>query len=36
MVYAYWKDPESKKWKKKYIGHHVPKDKELDNDNYTL
>jgi hypothetical protein len=27
--YAYWKDPESKKLKKKYIGNHVPKDKEL-------
>jgi hypothetical protein len=30
--YAYWKDPESKKLKKKYIGDHMPKDKELDND----
>jgi hypothetical protein len=27
--YAYWKDPESKKLKKKYIGDHMPKDKEL-------
>jgi hypothetical protein len=26
--YAYWKDPESKKLKKKYIGDHMPKDKE--------
>ena len=38
--YAYWKDLESKKLKKKYIGDHMPKDKELDNDygndNYTL
>jgi hypothetical protein len=38
--YAYWKDHESKKLKKKYIGDHMPKDKELDNDygndNYTL
>jgi predicted transcriptional regulator len=30
--YAYWKDPESKKLKKKYIGDHMPKDKELSND----
>jgi hypothetical protein len=30
--YAYWKDPESKKLKKKYIGDHMPKDKELEND----
>jgi hypothetical protein len=38
--YAYWKDPESKKLKKKYIGDHMPKDKELGNDyssdNYVL
>jgi archaellin len=27
--YAYWKDPESRKLKKKYIGDHMPKDKEL-------
>jgi len=26
--YAYWKDPESKKLKKKYIGDHMPKNKE--------
>ena len=26
--YAYWKDPESKKLKKKYIGDHMPTDKE--------
>jgi hypothetical protein len=25
--YAYWKDPESKKLKKKYIGRHMPKIK---------
>ena len=25
--YAYWKDPESKKLKKKYIGDHMPTDK---------
>jgi hypothetical protein len=25
--YAYWKDPESKKLKKKYIGDHIPNDK---------
>ena len=31
--YAYWKDPESKKLKKKYIGDHMPKDKKSDNDN---
>jgi hypothetical protein len=30
--YAYWKDPESKKLKKKYIGDHMPKDKEFDDD----
>jgi hypothetical protein len=24
--YAYWKDPESKKLKKKYIGDHIPKN----------
>lgn len=29
--YAYWKDPESKKLKKKYIGDHIPEDKELNN-----
>ena len=38
--YAYWKDPENKKLKKKYIGDQMPKDKELGNDhgngNYTL
>jgi hypothetical protein len=26
--YAYWKDPESKKLKKKYIGDHMPKKEE--------
>jgi hypothetical protein len=26
--YAYWKDPERRKLKKKYIGDHVPKNKE--------
>ena len=30
--YAYWKDPESKKLRKKYIGDHVPTDKESNND----
>jgi hypothetical protein len=30
--YAYWKDPESKKLKKKYIGDHMPKNKEVGND----
>lgn len=30
--YAYWKDPESKRLKKKYIGDHMPEDKELNND----
>lgn len=38
--YAYWKDPESKKLKKKYIGDHMPKNKELSNgysnDNHML
>jgi hypothetical protein len=37
--YAYWKDPESKKLKKKYIGDHMPKDKEsIDdcNDNHIV
>jgi hypothetical protein len=27
--YAYWKDIESKKLRKKYIGDHIPKNKEL-------
>ena len=26
--YAYWKDPESNKLKKKYIGDHIPKEKD--------
>jgi hypothetical protein len=30
--YAYWKDPESKKLKKKYIGDHMPKNEELNDD----
>jgi hypothetical protein len=30
--YAYWKDPQSKKLKKKYIGDLKPKNKELNND----
>jgi hypothetical protein len=30
--YAYWKDPESRKLKKKYIGDHIPKNKELNDD----
>jgi hypothetical protein len=38
--YAYWKDPESKKLKKKYIGDHMPRKKESGNgygiENYTL
>jgi hypothetical protein len=29
--YAYWKDPETKKLKKKYIGSHMPEDKEMTN-----
>jgi hypothetical protein len=29
--YAYWKDPESKKLKKKYIGDHMPKKERLEN-----
>ena len=29
--YAYWKDPESKKLKKKYIGDHMPKNEESSN-----
>ena len=29
--YAYWKDPESKKLKKKYIGDHMPKKEGLGN-----
>jgi hypothetical protein len=32
--YAYWKDPEVKKLKKKYIGTHMPESKgELNDDN---
>jgi hypothetical protein len=27
--YAYWKDPESKKLKKKYIGTHAPKTSDI-------
>jgi hypothetical protein len=30
--YAYWKDPETKKLKKKYIGDHMAENKELRND----
>ena len=30
--YAYWKDPQSKRLKKKYIGDHMPKNKELNDD----
>lgn len=30
--YAYWKDPESKKLKKKYIGDHMPKNEQLNYD----
>jgi hypothetical protein len=29
--YAYWKNPETKKLKKKYIGDHMPKKEGLDN-----
>jgi hypothetical protein len=29
--YAYWKDADSKKLKKKYIGNHMPKNNELKN-----
>jgi hypothetical protein len=32
--YAYWKDPETKKLKKKYIGNHILKNKQL-NDDYN-
>jgi hypothetical protein len=28
--YAYWKDPESKKLKKKYIGNHIPKNQQFE------
>ena len=37
--YAYWKDPETKKLKKKYIGNHIPKNKELNdycNNNHIM
>jgi hypothetical protein len=30
--YAYWKDPQSKKLKKKYIGDHMSENKESNND----
>jgi hypothetical protein len=30
--YAYWKDPQSKKLKKKYIGDHMPENKESNDD----
>jgi hypothetical protein len=30
--YAYWKDPQSKKLKKKYIGDHMPKEKKSNDD----
>jgi hypothetical protein len=30
--YAYWKDRESKKLKKKYIGDHMPKEKKSNDD----
>jgi hypothetical protein len=29
--YAYWKDSETKKLKKKYIGSHMPEGKEMTN-----
>ena len=31
--YAYLKDPESEKLMEKYIGDHISKDKELNDDN---
>jgi hypothetical protein len=37
--YAYWKDPESKKLKKKYIGDHMPKkegSENISNNNQVL
>jgi hypothetical protein len=34
--YAYWKDHETKKLKKKYIGTHMPKYKETANDNVKV
>ena len=35
--YAYWKDPQSKKLKKKYIGDHMPENKEPNDDStYNL
>jgi hypothetical protein len=33
--YAYWKDPESKKLKKKYIGDYMPKNEDLEDDCYN-
>ena len=30
--YAYWRDPESKKLKKKYIGDHMPNEKKSNDD----
>ena len=33
--YAYCKDPETKKLKKKYIGDHMPKNEESNNDSNT-
>ena len=30
--YAYWKDPESKKLKKRYVGDYMPKNKESNDD----
>jgi hypothetical protein len=30
--YAYWKDPQSKKLKKKYIGDHMPDNKKSNDD----
>ena len=34
--YAYWKDPDSKKLKKKYIGGNMPKDNDYSNDTNIL
>ena len=33
--YAYWKDPESKKLKKKYIGDYMPKNQQFEDNCYN-
>jgi hypothetical protein len=33
--YGYWKDPQSKKLNKKYIGTHMPENDELTDDAYN-